>query len=52
MSAVAAVGRRYLPRDWYGQTPRELVTNRPAEEIREFFEKYDSSPSPPGRGTG
>ena len=31
---------RYLPRDWYGDTPDELVTNRPAEEIREFFEKY------------
>ena len=31
---------RYLPRDWYGETPSELVTNRPAEEIREFFEKY------------
>ena len=30
-----------LPRDWYGETPAELVTNRPAEEIREFFEKYD-----------
>jgi len=31
---------RYLPRDWYGETPQELVTQRPAEEIREFFEKY------------
>ena len=31
---------RYLPRDWYEETPRELVTDRPAEEIREFFEKY------------
>lgn len=31
---------RYLPRDWYGETPQELVTNRPAEEIREFFGKY------------
>jgi DNA excision repair protein ERCC-2 len=35
---------RYLPRDWYGETPRELVTNRPAEEIREFFERYGPSP--------
>ncbi len=31
---------RYLPRDWYGDTPEELVTDRPADEIREFFEKY------------
>jgi DNA excision repair protein ERCC-2 len=30
-----------LPRDWYGETPAELVTHRPAEEIREFFEKYE-----------
>jgi DNA excision repair protein ERCC-2 len=29
-----------LPRDWYEETPAELVTNRPAEEIREFFERY------------
>jgi DNA excision repair protein ERCC-2 len=31
---------RYLPRDWYGDTPEELVTDRPADEIREFFEQY------------
>jgi DNA excision repair protein ERCC-2 len=31
---------RYLPRDWYDETPRELVTDRPADEIREFFGKY------------
>jgi DNA excision repair protein ERCC-2 len=31
---------RYLPRDWYDESPVELVTNRPAEEIREFFERY------------
>jgi len=43
---------RYLPRDWYGDTPEELVTDRPAEEIREFFEGYGASPSPPGRGAG
>jgi DNA excision repair protein ERCC-2 len=42
---------RYLPRDWDSDTPNELVTNRPAEEIREFFEKYGESASPPGRGT-
>jgi DNA excision repair protein ERCC-2 len=29
-----------LPRDWYGETPAELVTRRPAEEIRKFFERY------------
>ena len=42
---------RYLPRDWYGDTPEELITNRPADEIREFFERY-GSPSPSGRGAG
>jgi DNA excision repair protein ERCC-2 len=26
-----------LPRDWYGESPSELVTQRPAEAIREFF---------------
>ncbi|HEY7113734.1 MAG TPA: helicase C-terminal domain-containing protein [Thermoanaerobaculia bacterium] len=47
---IALICRRFLeepyasrlPRDWYGETPAELVTNRPAEEIREFFEKYDT----------
>jgi DNA excision repair protein ERCC-2 len=29
-----------LPRDWYGETPAELATRRPAQEIREFFEQY------------
>jgi len=29
-----------LPKDWYTDTPEELVTRRPAEEIREFFEGY------------
>jgi DNA excision repair protein ERCC-2 len=29
-----------LPRDWYEQTPSELATRRPADEIREFFERY------------
>jgi DNA excision repair protein ERCC-2 len=46
---IALICRRFLeepyasrlPRDWYGETPAELVTNRPAEEIREFFERYD-----------
>lgn len=31
---------RYLPRDWYGESPAELVTHRPADEIREFFSHY------------
>jgi len=26
-----------LPRDWYADTPDELVSRRPADEIREFF---------------
>jgi DNA excision repair protein ERCC-2 len=45
---IALICRRFveepyasrLPRDWYEETPAELVTNRPAQEIREFFEKY------------
>jgi DNA excision repair protein ERCC-2 len=45
---IALICRRFveepyasrLPRDWYDETPLELVTHRPAEEIREFFERY------------
>ncbi len=45
---IALICRRFLeepyasrlPRDWYGDTPAELVTNRPADEIREFFQRY------------
>jgi DNA excision repair protein ERCC-2 len=29
-----------LPRDWYEESPRELATKRPADEIREFFSRY------------
>jgi DNA excision repair protein ERCC-2 len=29
---------RYFPSDWYEETPRELVTKKPASEIRSFFE--------------
>jgi DNA excision repair protein ERCC-2 len=29
-----------IPRDWYDESPAELVTRRPAQEIREFFERY------------
>src|SRR5262249_45917222 len=42
---------RSLPRDWYTETPHELVTQDPAAEIREFFGNY-GSPSPSGRGSG
>jgi DNA excision repair protein ERCC-2 len=41
---------RYLPRDWYGETPHELVTNDPAGEIREFFAAYGQPPLPSGEG--
>ena len=30
-----------LPRDWYDESPRELATRRPADEIREFFGTYE-----------
>jgi len=29
---------RYFPADWYDQSPRELVSKKPASEIRAFFE--------------
>ena len=29
-----------LPRDWYEESPSELVTRKPADEIREFFARY------------
>ncbi|HET8796842.1 MAG TPA: ATP-dependent DNA helicase [Thermoanaerobaculia bacterium] len=29
---------RYFPSDWYEETPRELVSKKPASEIRSFFE--------------
>ena len=29
-----------LPRDWYAESPSELVDAEPAEEIREFFARY------------
>lgn len=28
---------RYFPSEWYENTPRELVTKKPAEEIRALF---------------
>ncbi len=30
-----------LPRDWYLDSPAELATRRPADEIREFFARYE-----------
>jgi DNA excision repair protein ERCC-2 len=29
---------RYFPTDWYEESPRELVSRKPANEIRSFFE--------------
>jgi len=29
---------RYFPADWYDDSPRELVTKKPGDEIRSFFE--------------
>jgi DNA excision repair protein ERCC-2 len=29
---------QFFPADWYEETPRELVTKKPASEIRAFFE--------------
>lgn len=29
---------RYFPSDWYEESPRELVSRKPASEIRSFFE--------------
>jgi DNA excision repair protein ERCC-2 len=30
---------KYLPKDWYDDSPLDLVTFRPADSVREFFEK-------------
>ncbi len=45
---IALICRRFLeepyasrlPRDWYDESPSELITQHPAREIREFFEGY------------
>ena len=29
---------RYFPADWYDESPRELISRKPASEIRAFFE--------------
>jgi DNA excision repair protein ERCC-2 len=35
---------RYFPADWYEESPRELVTRKPANEIRSFFEAKATTP--------
>ncbi|HEX8254983.1 MAG TPA: ATP-dependent DNA helicase, partial [Thermoanaerobaculia bacterium] len=35
---------RYFPSDWYEDSPRELVTRKPASEIRAFFEAKATTP--------
>src|SRR4029079_4318817 len=34
---------RYFPTDWYDESPRELISRKPANEIREFFEMKASA---------
>lgn len=33
---------RYFPADWYEDSPRELISRKPAGEIRQFFESKSS----------
>ena len=35
---VGIAGEHVGPADWYDETPRELVSKKPASEIRAFFE--------------
>ena len=35
---AAAVHAVFSRRDWYEESPRELISKKPASEIREFFE--------------
>jgi len=50
---IALICRRFLeepyasrlPRDWYDESPYELVTQRPADAIREFFAGYGRGPA-------
>lgn len=35
---TSATYNRFFPREWYDHAPRELVSRKPAEEIRAFFE--------------
>ncbi len=49
---IALLCRRFLeepymsriPRDWYDETPAELASRRPAQEIRDFFDAEGSRP--------
>ncbi len=34
---------RYFPADWYEQSPRELISRKPASEIRAFFESKSTA---------
>ena len=34
---------RYFPTDWYEDSPRELVTKKPADVVRDFFERKSSA---------
>jgi len=34
---------RYFPADWYEESPRELISKKPALEIREFFDRKTSA---------
>lgn len=36
---------RYFPTDWYEESPRELVSRKPASEVRSFFEARHSGRS-------
>ncbi len=38
---------RHLPREWYDESPGELATANPAEEIRRFFERRGLKTSTP-----
>jgi DNA excision repair protein ERCC-2 len=33
----------YLPRDWFVDSPAELIAAHPAEEIRQFFQPKSAS---------
>jgi len=35
---------RYFPADWYEESPRELVSRKPALDVRAFFEERAVKP--------
>jgi DNA excision repair protein ERCC-2 len=49
---IALLCRRFLeepyasriPRDWYDETPAELASRQPAQEIRDFFDTEGGRP--------